>query len=134
MKKIVFTLVALMSMTMGFAESGNKNSENTVNVEANAADAENSDAEKYIFNININSLGHALRLDFQEKDAVSFIADDFSRDMAKAGAATGEEREKLYKKALVRNISNMHYILSDRQYSKYAQLLNATINNRGLNK
>ena len=126
MKKIVFTLAALLSMTMAFAEGEDKASAN-VNVAS-------ADAEKYEFNVNVRSLSNALRLDNDTKESVSYIFDYFTNDMAKAGAATGEERENLYKKAIRRNLSSMHTVLNDKQYHEYVLLLNTTLNNRGLNK
>lgn len=123
MKKIVFTLAALLSMTMAFAEGEDK-----------TASVANVDAANYELKINVNSLSNALRLNSEEKDAVSFIADDFSRNLAKAGAANGDERAKLYKKAVNRNLSDMRVVLTDKQYHEYVLLLNTTLNNRGLNK
>lgn len=123
MKKIVFTLAALLSMTMAFAEGEDK-----------TASVANVDAANYELKINVNSLSNTLHLDSEEKDAVSFIADDFSRNLAKAGAANGDERTKLYKKAVNRNLSDMRVVLTDKQYHEYVLLLNTTLNNRGLNK
>lgn len=125
MRKIVFTLVALMSMTFAFAEGES-------NTKANAAVAE--EAQKYEMNISTASLARALNLDYDEIDAVSSIADSFASDMKKAGEAQGEDRDKLFKKALKRNLAYMHAVLSYDQYSKYLKLLNTTLNNRGLNK
>ncbi len=125
MKKIVFTLAALMSMTIAFAGG-------TYNNKANAEVAE--EAQKYEMNISTSSLARALNLGYDEIDAVSSITDSFTSDLKKAGEAQGAERERLFRKALKRNLAYMHAVLSYDQYSKYLKLLNMTLNNRGLNK
>lgn len=124
MKKIVLTLAALTSMSMAFAEGANN---------AKSATA-TTDAAKYEMNINVHSLSNALRLDNEKTEFVTYISYDFATDMAKAAAATGDKREKLYKKAVNKNLAYMHTVLSDRQYRKYQQILNATLVNRGLEK
>lgn len=125
MKKIVFTLAALMSMTLAFAEGENTN-------ENNAAVA--AEAAKYDFNINVKSLSNTLKLDNEEAYTVSLITKNFADDMRKAGAAKDEEQAKLYKKALNRNLSYMHSVLTERQYREYVKLLNVTLVNRGLSR
>ncbi len=125
MKKIVFTLVALMSMTFAFAEGES-------NAKANVAVAK--EAQKYEMNISKASLARALSLDYDEIDAVNTITESFASDMKKVGEAQDEERNKLFKKALKRNLSYMHAVLSNEQFSKYLKLLNTTLYNRGLNK
>lgn len=125
MKKIVFTLAALMSMTFAFAE-GESN--------AKASVALAKEAQNYEMNISTTSLARALNLGYDEVDVVNSITDSFASDMKKAGEAQGEERNKLFKKALKRNLTYMHSVLSYEQYSKYLKLLNTTLNNRGLNK
>lgn len=125
MKKIVFTMIALMSMTFAFAEGES-------NTKANVALAK--EAQNYEMNISTTSLARALSLGYDEIDAVNSISESFANDMKKAGEAQGEERSKLFKKALKRNLTYMHAVLSYEQYSKYLKLLNTTLNNRGLNK
>ena len=125
MRKIVFTLAALMSMTFAFAEGGS-------NTKANVAAAE--EAQKYEMNISMTSLARTLELDYDEIDAVNSFIDSFASDMKKAGEAQGEDRDMLFKKAIKRNLAYMHAVLSYDQYTKYLRLLNTTLNNRGLNK
>lgn len=123
MKKIVLTLVALMSMTLSFAADENSS-------KVNAASLDNA---KYEMNINVYSLGRTLRLDGDTQEIVSYISNDLSKDLAKAGQANGEERTKLYKKAINHNLSYMRSVLDSDQYREYVKLLNVTLNNRGLN-
>lgn len=125
MKKIVFTLAALMTMTMAFADG-------ETSTKGNAAAA--AEAAKYEMNINVNSLSRTLRLDNETSRTVGYITENFTADMKKAGAATGDDRDRLYKKAVNRNLSYMHSVLTNRQYNEYVKLLNVTLVNRGLTK
>ena len=93
MKKIVFTLAALMTMTLAFAEGETK---------TNAAVA--AEQAKYEMNINVSALARTLRLDADAIDAVSYISDYLKKDIKKPGAAEDEDGDKLYKKAIRHNL------------------------------
>lgn len=121
MKKIILTIVAMLSMTSMFAE------------ESNSVNVSNAVAEKYVMNINTKSLSRALGLDYEEANDVEAISKNFAEDMLKVGTLKGEERTKAFKKAINKNLSYMHTVLSNDQYRKYVQLLNVTVANRGLN-
>lgn len=120
MKKIVLTLVAMLSLTSMFAEDTKSVNVNTP-VEA-----------KYVLNINTRALSRTLELDPETATSVDAISKDFSNDMLKVGALKGEERAKAFKKAINKNLGYMHAVLSYDQYRKYVQLLNVTVANRGL--
>ena len=115
MKKIVLTVVAVMSMTMAFAAGENDN---------NAANA-----NAYKFNVSTYALSRALNLNQDQIDAVEDINRTFATEMMNASVADSSERE-----AIKKDLSYMHYILNNRQYREYVKLLNVTLNNRGLNK
>ena len=121
MKKIILTIVAMLSMTSMFAE------------ESNSVNVSNAVADKYVMNINTKSLSRALGLDYEEANDVEAISKNFAEDMLKVGTLKGEERTKAFKKAINKNLSYMHTVLSNDQYRKYVQLLNVTVANRGLN-
>lgn len=123
MKRIIFTLAALMTMTVTFAEErSNENASVT------------SNEEKYDFNINMKSLANTLKLDNEETYTVSLVTRNFTDDMKKAGEAVGDEQKELSRKAVNRNLSYMHSVLTPRQYNEYALLLKTTLENRGLDK
>lgn len=121
MKKIILTIVAMLSMTSMFAK------------ESNSVNVSNAVADKYVMNINTKSLSRALGLDYEEANDVEAISKNFAEDMLKVGTLKGEERTKAFKKAINKNLSYMHTVLSNDQYRKYVQLLNVTVANRGLN-
>ena len=119
MKKIVLTLVALMSMTMTFAENENAASLNAV--------------EAYDMTVNISKLSQALRLSQDQVESVAEIHKTFCAEMVFAAqTATGEDRQKMVEKAINKDLAYMDYVLNAEQYRKYLQLLNVTLYNRGL--
>ena len=120
MKKIVLTVVAVMSMTMAFAAGENDN--NTANANA------------YKFNVSTYALSRALNLNQDQIDVVEDINRTFAAEMMNASVADSSEREAKVNDAIKKDLSYMHYILNNRQYREYVKLLNVTLNNRGLNK
>lgn len=119
MKKIVLTVVAMLSMTMAFAE--NEEVKNVNNVEA------------YDMTVNMRKLGEALSLTADQMEAVQDIHHTFNAEMQFAAQLNKDERDAMVKQAVKKDVKYMHYILNDKQYRRYLLLLNTTLNNRGLN-
>ena len=122
MKKIVLTMVAVMSMTMGFAANENDNNNN------------NATTSAYKFNVSTYALSRALNLNIDQVDVVEDINRTFATEMMNASVADSSERQAKVQSAIKKDFSYMRYILNDRQYREYVKLLNVTLNNRGLNK
>ena len=120
MKRLFLMTIAMLSMTMTFAE--NESTENVNNVEA------------YDMSVNMRKLGQALGLTFDQMDAVESIHNTFNAEMQLAAQAGNEDRKALVEKAVTNDIKWMKYVLDEKQYHKYLLLLNTTLNNRGLNK
>jgi len=120
MKKMILTVVAMLSMTMAFAEN-----ENAANV---------NNAKAYDMNVNMNKLSETLALNYDQKESVAEIHRAFCGEMMVAGQASKDERQALVDNAVTKDLKNMRYVLSHDQYRKYVMLLNVTLNNRGLNK
>ena len=118
MKKIVLTVVAMLSMTTS-TFAGNEG--------VNKKDA-------FILNENIESLTKYLNLNEQQAKDAKDIHTLLCQDLQKASEATGADRDMLIKLAFKRNYMYMHIALDFEQYSKYLRVLNATANNLGLNK
>ena len=119
MKKVFMTLVAVMavSSTMVAAPKAEKNAEPT----------------QYTIDFNSHSIARYLRMSTDQVADMNMVHDNFSREMKKAEKATGADREKLTKKAILRDMAYMRNILSETQFQKYRTVLNATMTNRGLN-
>ena len=120
MKRLFLTVVAVLSMTMAFAENEKLNN------------AENANA--YNMAVNYERLADCLGLSSDQAEAVQDVHTSFCADMMNAAAANADERENMVKKAVEKDLKYMRYILTESQYRKYLTLLNATFNNRGLGK
>ena len=125
MKRLFLMTVAMLSMTMTFAETEKAATVNTVNenVEAN-----------YDMTVNMRKLSVALGLTLDQMEAVETVHNTFNAEMQFAAHYNSkEERDAQVKKAVEKDIRWMNYILTKDQYRKYLMLLNTTLNNRGLN-
>ena len=118
MKKIVLTLVAMLSMT--FANAENENASNTLGVEA------------YDMNVNMRKLAVTLGMTFEQMEAVEDIHRTFCAEMMFATQYGKEERDARVNAAIKKDLGYMNYILNHDQYKKYVMLLNVTMANRGL--
>ena len=119
MKRLFLVMIAMLSMTMTFAE--NEGAKNVNNVEA------------YDMSVNMRKLSVALGLTTDQMEAVENIHTTFNAEMHLAAQADDADRQELVKKAVERDIKWMHYVLDEKQYRLYLTLLNTTLNNRGLN-
>lgn len=118
MKRLFLTVVAMLSMTLTFAENENMNSVNT--------------AEAYNLSVNINQLSKALGLADDQVEAVAEIHKTFCSEMMFATQYGKEERDARVDAAIKKDLGFMNYILNRDQYRKYVMLLNVTMVNRGL--
>ena len=120
MKKIVLVMFAMLSMTTAFAENENANRVNVANV--------------YDMSLNIRKLGEALGLTFDQMETVADIHRTFCGEMMIASQSHKDDQKGLVEKAVNKDLKHMSYVLTGKQYQKYERLLNATLENRGLNK
>ena len=111
-------VVAMMTMTMSFAEN-----ENTTAVKG---------IEAYDMTVNMRKLAVTLGLNFDQMEAVEDIHHQFVQEMMMAATAESDEREALVDEALKKDVRYMRYVLNDKQYRTYLTLLNVTLHNRGL--
>ncbi len=118
MKRLFMVMVAMLSMTMTFAE--------------NESAANLNNAEAYNMTVNMKKLGQALNLSKDQVESFSEIHKTFSAEMQFAAQASGEEREAMVNKAINKDLAYMNYILNENQYRRYVLLLNMTLVNRGL--
>ena len=121
MKKMILTMVAMLSMTTATFAEGET---------ATAV----SNEEAYNMNINMNKLSNALELADDQKEVVENIHHTFAAEMTFAAQYGSSDRDAMVKRAIDNEVKWMRYVLTDAQMHKYLVLLNATINNRGLNK
>ena len=84
MKKMILTLVAMLSMTTAFAEGENAASVNNV--------------EAYELNVNMNKLSSALNLADDQKEAVAEIHHTFASELMFAAQYSNNDRKALVDK------------------------------------
>ena len=118
MNRLILMTIAMLSMTMTFAE--NEETKNVTNVEA------------YDMSVNMRKLGVALGLTVDQMEAVENIHTTFTAEMQLAAHADDNDRKEMVSKAVERDIKWMRYVLDEKQYHKYLLLLNTTLHNRGL--
>lgn len=118
MKRIVLSVMVMLSMTFAFAENENTNAVNNV--------------QAYDMTVNMNKLGQTLGLSWDQLEFVSDVHTAFCADMMNAAMAAESERQNMVDKAVRKDLANMRVILTHSQYQKYLQLLNVTFHNRGL--
>jgi hypothetical protein len=118
MKRLFLMTLAMLSMTMTFAE--NEEAKNVNSVEA------------YDMSVNMRKLSVALDLNADQMEAVESIHNTFNAEMQLAAQAEAADRQERVNKAVERDIKWMHYVLNEKQYRTYLMLLNTTLNNRGL--
>lgn len=120
MKRLFLTVMAVLSMAVTFAENENLNSVDKTNI--------------YNMTVNYSKLAESLGLTQDQLESVQDIHAEFCADMLNAYSANADERKEMVSKAINKDIRYMHYVLTREQYRKYLMILNATVNNRGLNK
>ena len=118
MKRLFLTTLAMLSMTMTFAET--EETKSVKNVEA------------YDMSVNMRRLGVTLGLTIDQMEVVENIHNTFNAEMQKAARAKEDDRQEMVNKAVKRDIRRMYYVLDKKQYRNYLTLLNITLANRGL--
>ena len=120
MKRLFLSVVAVLSMTMAFAENEKLNNTESTNA--------------YNMAVNYGKLAESLGLSIDQAEAVQDIHTSFCADMMNAAGANADEREAMVKKAVEKDLKYMRTVLTEEQYRSYLRLLNATFMNRGLIK
>ncbi len=118
MKKIVLTVVAMMTFTLGFANTD--------------VHHPNRSAERYDISFDMRRLASKLDLTSEQMEAVQIIQNCFNNDMQSAATARGFERRALVHEAVRKDAHQMHRVLNDKQFNTYMMLLGTTLQNRGL--
>ncbi len=122
MKKLILTVAVLLATTLSAkAEDAESNEINRVNA--------------YDINVNINSLARYLELSEDQVESVENVQKIFSEALRCAAVMnTKESRKNMVNNTINFDLKNMKYILTKDQYRKYVRVLNATINNRGIER
>lgn len=125
MKKIVLTLVAVMSMTMAFAN----NAERKADTESSNLAAE---YQNYDMTVDYTRLGLMLNLNPYQMEGLKALHTQYVREMNEASRADKKDRKDLVKEATDKDLEYMSMLLNKKQYAEFAELINVTLQNRGL--
>ena len=118
MKKILLTLVAVMTMSFANAETeGLRTHRHVVD---------------YDMSFDINRLAAKLDLTNDQMEAVEVIQENFNDEVLEAATARGHERRFLVHQAVRKDVQQMHRVLNDEQFNTYMMLLGATLQNKHL--
>jgi hypothetical protein len=121
MKKIMLTLMAVLSMSISAFAS---------NVSARESSYMLSDS---IRSININSLAKYLELPAENKKTFGNVYDTFKNKMNKAlKMEDSKEKNEMIDKAIRYDLRNVASMLDSEQYHKYLRIFNATLKNKGI--
>ena len=111
MKKVLFTVVAMMAFTFSFAETKSKN---------------------FDMSCDIYRLSTVLDLDERQMDAVEVIQDNFSTEMQALAKLKGPQQRFRIHQAVRKDVQQMQRVLNDKQFGTYMMLLGATLQNKHL--
>ncbi len=119
MKKVVLTIVALMTVMTGFAETRNHRVVKS--------------AENYEMAFDVRRLAAKLDLTAEQIEAMQVIQDSFNEELVVAGTNNWKpERMMAVHQAVRKNAHQMHRVLNDKQFRTYMMLLGTTLHNQGL--
>ncbi len=120
MKRLFLAVIAVLSMTMAFAEENDKQT------------VEN--AEAYKMTVNYKQLGKTLELTLDQIEAVKDVHNEFCSDMEFISMVEQGSKKMMIDSAIKKELQYMKFVLDEKQYRKYLTLLNLTLYNRGLLK
>lgn len=114
MKRLGLTLVAAVCLTATTFAAGNQPT-----------------TAKWEGNINVEKLGKYLNLTYGQQEEVANICEYFTAQMERA-TNSKKDQEKLLRNAVYGNLKLMKKTLSEKQYADYTRVLNATLQNKGI--
>ena len=114
MKRIGLTLVAALCLTATTFAAGNQPT-----------------TAKWEGNINVSKLSKQLDLDDKQHEEVTNICDYFTQQMNRANASK-KNKEEMVRNAVYVNLKLMKKTLTPKQYAAYTKVLNATLQNKGI--
>ncbi|KAA6322778.1 hypothetical protein EZS27_027714 [termite gut metagenome] len=90
-----------------------------------------SENAKWNGEINVDKLGNYLALSTSQSEEVKQICDYFSEQMRRASNSR-KNHDALLHNAVYGNLKLMKETLTSEQYTKYLQIINVTLRNRGI--
>ena len=132
MKKILFTLMMLFTLSVSVMADDIPVAENTKTIETSHKIVLETQAAKYDFTVNYRRLGCCLEMSIDQLEDFKLFFDQFKDNMLFAYNECSEDsRDGVVKSIVRKNVKEMRCILNEKQYKKYLLLLNTTLRNRG---
>ena len=113
MKKILFTLALMLISTLSFAQRPQ-----FVNFD-----------DCFEISVDMRRLSAKLQLDEIQMDYVEVITNILNREVEEAKELKGHKKRKEIRKAVVKDIHEMHKVLNEEQFKTYIALLTTTFRN-----
>ena len=130
MKKLVLTMVALMTMSFSYAETESFKAEN--NVEHFIVNFMKNQDKRFDMSCDMRRLAVTLDLNEFQMEAVEVIQDNFTEEMQSLASVRGPRQRHLVHQAVKKDIQQMQRVLNDKQFDTYMMLLGATLKNKHL--
>ena len=122
MKKIAISVVTMMMVTFGYAETN----------QGHRMMIMDRQPANYDMSFDVNRLAAKLDLDAYQMEAVQVIQDCFNNEVQEAATSRGLQRRHLVHQAVRKDVQQMRRVLNEDQFDTYMMLLGATLKNKGL--
>ena len=122
MKKIAISVVTMMMVTFGYAETN----------QGHRMMFMDRQPANYDMSFDVNRLAEKLDLDAYQMEAVQVIQDCFNDEVQEAATSRGLQRRHLVHQAVRKDVQQMRRVLNENQFDTYMMLLGATLKNKGL--
>lgn len=122
MKKIAISVVTMMMVTFGYAETN----------QGHRMMFMDRQPANYDMSFDVNRLAEKLDLDAYQMEAVQVIQDCFNDEVQEAATSRGLQRRHLVHQAVRKDVQQMRRVLNEDQFDTYMMLLGATLKNKGL--
>ena len=122
MKKIAISVVTMMMVTFGYAETN----------QGRRMMMMDRQPVSYDMSFDVNRLADKLDLDADQMEMVQVIQDCFNSEVQEAATTRGLQRRHLIHQAVRKDVQQMQRVLNDEQFGTYMMLLGVTLQNKGL--
>ena len=122
MKKIAISVVTMMMVTFGYAETN----------QGHRMMFMDRQPANYDMSFDVNRLAAKLDLDAYQMEAVQVIQNCFNDEVQEAATSRGLQRRHLVHQAVRKDVQQMRRVLNEDQFETYMMLLGATLKNKGL--
>ncbi len=122
MKKIAISVVTMMMVTFGYAETN----------QGHRMMFMDRQPANYDMSFDVNRLAAKLDLDAYQMEAVQVIQNCFNDEVQEAATSRGLQRRHLVHQAVRKDVQQMRRVLNEDQFDTYMMLLGATLKNKGL--